>query len=135
MPQLTVHRGFVSSIHHRNGIDIIQIDGSVNGGNSGGPLIDMNSKKVVGIVTRAVTGIIEQEFNNLIQTLGKNQEVLANSKAIMQVGGVDPIDGLRASMAAMQQIAQNLKRSANVGIGYAFSINPVKAEVVSIVGA
>lgn len=132
MPQITVHRGFVSSVHNKNGINIIQIDGSVNGGNSGGPLIDMSSKKVVGIVTRAVTGIVEREFNNLIDTLGKNQEILSNSKSIMKVGGIDPIDGLRASMAAMQKIAQNLKKSANVGIGYAYSIDPIKFDVDKI---
>lgn len=132
MPQLTVHRGFASSIHHHNGIDIIQVDGSVNGGNSGGPLIDIKTEKVAGIVTRAVTGIIEQEFNNLIETLGNNQEILTNTQVVMQVGGIDPIDGLRASMAAMQQIAQNLKRSANVGIGYAFSIEQAKNEIADI---
>lgn len=133
MPQLTVHRGFVSSIYQKNGINIIQIDGSVNGGNSGGPLIDLISKNVVGVVTRARKGFVEQEFDNLIQILAKNQEILSNSKAVMRVGGVDPIDGLRASMAAMQQIAQNLKRSANVGIGYAFAIDPVKETMHGVV--
>jgi len=129
MPQLTVHRGYVSSIHSQDGRDIIQIDGSVNGGNSGGPLIDLKSRQVVGIVTRAVTGIVEQEFDNLISALAQNVEVLGNTKTVIQVGGIDPIQGLRASQSAMQQIAQNLKRSANVGIGYAFAIDPVKAEM------
>ncbi len=95
----------------------------MNGGNSGGPLVELNSGKVVGIITRSVTGIVEQEFNNLISTLGKNREILEHTKVVMEVGGIDPIQGLAASQAAMQQIAVNLKRSANVGIGYAFSIN------------
>ena len=37
MPQLTAHMGYVSSIHDQRGRELIQIDGSVNGGNSGGP--------------------------------------------------------------------------------------------------
>lgn len=129
MPQLTAHRGYVSSIHHRDGRDVIQIDASVNGGNSGGPLISLATGNVVGIITRAVTGIIENEFNNLIETLRQNQEVLANTKAVIKVSGIDPIQGLRASQAAMEQIAVNLKRSANVGIGYAFSIERVKQDI------
>ena len=129
MPQLTAHRGYVSSIHDHEGRDIIQVDGSVNGGNSGGPLVELNAGNVVGIITRSVTGIVEQEFNNMISTLGKNREILENTQAVMQIGGIDPIQGLAASQAAMEQIAVNLKRSANVGIGYAFSIAPVKQAI------
>ncbi len=126
MPQLTAHMGYTSSIHGQQSRKIIQIDGSVNGGNSGGPLLSIESGNVVGIITRAVTGIIEQEFNNLISALQNNQRVLSKSKSIMSVGGVDPIQGIKASQAAMEQIARNLKRSANVGIGYAFSISPIR---------
>lgn len=121
MPQLTCHVGHVSSIHDRNGIEIIQIDGSVNGGNSGGPLLDLKTGMVAGIVTRAVTGIIENEFKNLIAALRQNQEVCKKMPSIMKVGGVDPIQAIGASQAAMEQIARNLFRSANVGIGYAYS--------------
>lgn len=129
MPQLTAHAGRISSIHNQGQRKVIQIDGSVNGGNSGGPLLNLRSGKVIGIITRAVTGIIEQEFNELINTLRKNQEVLSQSRAVMKIGGIDPIQGLRASMVAMEQIARNLKRSANVGIGYAFSIDLLKDEI------
>ena len=121
MPQLTAHMGHISSIHERQSATIIQIDGGVNGGNSGGPLVDLKSGHVIGIVTRAVTGIIEREFDNLITTLRNNQEILSQTRASMSIGGVDPVAGLRGSQAAMEQIARNLKRSANVGIGYAFS--------------
>jgi len=129
MPQLTAHMGYVSSIHHHKNRDIIQIDGSVNGGNSGGPLISLKTGDVVGIITRSVTGIIEKQFNNLILSLQKNQKILSQTKASIKVSGIDPIQGIKASQAAMEQIARNLKRSANVGIGYAFSINPIRSDI------
>ncbi|HUU50640.1 MAG TPA: serine protease [Nitrospinota bacterium] len=131
MPQLTAHMGYISSIHEKQEKTIIQIDGSVNGGNSGGPLISLASGKVVGIITRAITGIIEQEFDNLIATLQNNQRILSQTKtkAVIKVRGIDPIQGLRASQAAMEKIARNLKRSANVGIGYAFSINHIRDHI------
>lgn len=129
MQQLTAHMGYISSIHERQGKTIIQIDGSVNGGNSGGPLVSLKSGSVVGIITRAVTGIIEREFDNLISTLQNNQNILAQSRATIQIGGVDPIQGLRASQAAMEQIAHNLKRSANVGIGYGYPTDHIRDQI------
>jgi hypothetical protein len=126
MTQLTCHIGFISSVHYRKGVKVIQIDGSINGGNSGGPLLDINSGEVVGIVTRAVTGLIEDQFNNLLQTLRQNQEVLNRAKTVMSISGVDPIQALKVSQASMEQIATSLKRSANVGIGYAYCVEYIR---------
>lgn len=132
MSQLTCHLGYISSMHTRNGVDIIQIDGSVNGGNSGGPLLDLRSGKVVGIVTRAVTGFIAEQFDQLISALRKNQEALSQGHTLIKVGGIDPIQAIRASQAAMEQIARNLRSSANVGIGYAYSSNYVRDRIASL---
>ncbi len=129
MPQLTAHMGYVSSMHEQQGREIIQIDGSVNGGNSGGPLLSLETGDVVGIITRAVTGIVEQEFNNLITALQNNVQVLSRAKSIMKIGGIDPIEGIKVSQIAMEQIARNLTRSANVGIGYAFSIDTIRKHI------
>lgn len=129
--QLTAHVGWVASKHSHRGTDVIQIDGSVNGGNSGGPLVNPETGNVVGIVTRAVTGLIEEQFAQLIETLKTNQTFLENYKGMMSLGGFDPVDGVRASQAAMEQIARNLKRSANVGIGYANTINSVRDKILA----
>lgn len=121
MPHLTTHLGFISSVHIWKGINVIQIDGSINGGNSGGPLLDLKTGKVVGIVTRAITGLIEEQFNNLLNALRHNQKILRNVQGAMSIGGIDPIQAIITSQAAMEQITRDLHRSANVGIGYAYS--------------
>jgi len=133
MTNLTSHVGYISSIYNNAaGVRVLQIDGSVNGGNSGGPLLSLKSGRVIGVVTRAATGIIEQEFMNLQQALRQNQQVLSYAKrtsAIRFTLGrvkVDPMQALLASQAAMYSITKNLKRSANVGIGYAFSIEYIR---------
>ena len=100
---------------------MIQIDGSVNGGNSGGPLLEMDGGTVIGIVTRAHVGFVAEQFDNLIGALRNNVDVLANQRASISIGGVDPIQAVRGSQAAMVEIAATLRRSANVGIGFAFS--------------
>ncbi len=127
MNYLTSHIGYISSIHKNDDIKIIQIDGSINGGNSGGPLLDLKTGKVVGIITRAVTGLIEDQFNNLINALRTNQEILGKttSRGGMMIMGIDPLDATQKSFAIMERIARDLRRSANVGIGYAYAADHI----------
>lgn len=127
---LTCHTGYISSIYEKNDVLVYQIDGSVNGGNSGGPLISLDSGDVVGIVTRAQTGLIEEQLNNLMNALKSNQQALSKAKASVIFGGFDSVKGFVASQAAMEVITQNLRRSANVGIGYAFSSDYIRDHFV-----
>lgn len=128
---LTAHVGYVSSKHQTKGINILQIDGSVNGGNSGGPLLTIESGRVAGIVTRKETGLGKQ-FRELIKSFKSNQELLQQLKdrGTVSFFGLDPIGAFRTTQAAMEQITLNIERSANVGIGYAYS-----AEYVAKSGA
>lgn len=131
-PHLTAHIGYVSSLHQSNGVEIIQIDGSVNSGNSGGPLIDLKTGKVVGIITRAETGLLKKQFDRLLQALKNNQRILQRqqqSGARISIGGIDPIGAIGASQVAMEQIVIQLRRSANVGIAFAFSAQYIKDEI------
>lgn len=132
MPQLTAHMGHISSIFDRSGTSVAQIDGSINGGNSGGPLISIESGKVVGIVTRAVTGLIERQFDELITALDSNAEILKRPSGMVKMGGIDPMNALQVTQTAMARLARDLKRTANVGIGYAYSIDPVREYLDSL---
>jgi len=132
MNQMTAHIGYVPSIYETNGVEIIQIDGSINGGNSGGPLLDLKSGKVVGIISRANVGFLVDEFNKLIEALQQNQVALEDAKGMMRMGKIDPIEAIKASQAAMEQIAKNLRQSANVGIGYAYSSNYVRDDIAQL---
>jgi len=133
-PHLTSHIGYVSSLHKSNGVEIIQIDGSVNSGNSGGPLIDLKTGKVAGIVTRAETGLLKEQFNQLLQALKNNHEILKHQQSFakISIAGIDPIQAMKASQASMEQIVTQLRRSANVGIGFAFSAKYVKEDIVHL---
>ena len=126
MTNITCHVGYISSLFERSGVSVIQIDGSVNGGNSGGPLLEMTSGRVVGIVTRAHVGFVAEQFDSLIGTLRQNVEVLSKQRASIRLGGIDPIEAVKASQVAMIEIAKSLRSSANVGIGYAFSSSHIR---------
>ncbi len=124
---LVCHAGIVSSRYQSGGVDIIQLDASINQSNSGGPLLERSSGSVVGIITRKATGLTNQ-FDHLNQVFDQNIAELQKPRATMSIGGVDPVQALIVGQNQMKQLAREIQRSANVGIGYAFSIEHVAAD-------
>ncbi|MBN1177182.1 MAG: trypsin-like peptidase domain-containing protein [Dehalococcoidales bacterium] len=123
---LTSHIGYISADYFDDEVHIFQIDGSINPGNSGGPLVKITSGEAIGIVTRTQTGL-EKDFDALIQAINNNVQPLEQSRvgARMSIGGIDPIEATQVTMTILGKLSINLKRSANVGIGYAFSIEHI----------
>ncbi len=121
---LTSHVGYVSSLYKDNGVTVLRIDGSINKGNSGGPVLDLSSGRVVGLITRSETGLIEVAFDQLINSFKNNQDTLgqiSKSGSTIKLGGFDPIQGATVTQAQLMKLAEQIRRSANVGIGIAFS--------------
>ncbi len=52
----SISQGIVSSIRLIDGIKVIQTDAAINPGSSGGPLIHLASKRVLGVVTLGARG-------------------------------------------------------------------------------
>ncbi|MBD2666957.1 hypothetical protein B6N60_03452 [Richelia sinica FACHB-800] len=160
--QLTCHTGIISSFNERNRSHIIQIDASVNSGNSGSPLIDPITHKVIGIITRKETGL-DKNFSSFYSVVKNNIDFLDSTRlsfiqqqdkeiekrindAIFNKGIFergynkiqdninyrDTIEGiiekLSQNNANLLEIAKQIERSANVGIGYAFSVDKLKNE-------
>lgn len=50
----TATRGIVSSVRSLRGVEVLQTDAALNGGNSGGPLLDEASGQVIGVSAAAV---------------------------------------------------------------------------------
>ena len=126
---LTTHHGRISAFFQENGVNKIQVDASVNQGNSGGPLIHLDSGKVVGIVTRKQTGLT-RDFDEMITAMEQNIEILGKTGGmIASFGGVDLIQAFRSIQAQMLRVSVNIKRSANTGIGYAFSCEKLIADL------
>lgn len=119
---LTSHVGYISADFWNSRIHIFQIDGSINPGNSGGPLVHIASGAAAGIVTRTQTGL-EKDFDGLVEAIRNNVRVLEQSGrgARMTIGGVDPVQATKVTLEILAKLSRNIKRSANVGIGYAFS--------------
>lgn len=128
---LTVHRGIISSFYENAGVSIIQLDASVNNGNSGGPLIELSDGGVVGIVTRKATGL-SNVFEELKKTIQTNIQVIQQSSQGVSIsfGGIDHHQALIAGQNQLMSLCSQIERSANTGIGYAFSIEHLAAESI-----
>jgi V8-like Glu-specific endopeptidase len=124
---LSIKQGILSSRHTRAGVKYLQIDASVNQGNSGGPLINIDNNRVVGIVTRKHTGLTNA-FDDLLKSFATNIKALqvSNQGRSVRISGIDPVEVLIISQNQMKSTAEELRRSANVGIGYAFELDEIK---------
>jgi S1-C subfamily serine protease len=130
-PNLSMHSGAISSQYFRSGVHYIQLDASVNHGNSGGPLVEAKSGQVIGIVTRKATGLTKQ-FDELHRALQANVRLIGDavsSGAMIQVGGVNFAQATLSSQVALERLAREVARSANVGIGYAYEATRVRLSI------
>lgn len=124
---LTCHRGIISSFYQSGLTRIIQLDASVNAGNSGGPLIDPDTGHVLGIITRKATGLTRL-FGELKSSIRTNIEAMQAMAGMMSMSGIDPIEALIVGQRQFRGVLDEIERQANVGIGYAFSVDPLLQE-------
>ena len=131
---LSMNQGIISSIYEKCGVKIFQIDGIVNNGNSGGPLIDVATGKVIGIVSRKEDGLNEL-FKELKKNIVQNHKILKEAidgGCSIAIGNVDLAKAQFVAFDDTLKIIDHIERSANVGIGYAFSVNKIMEDLKSL---
>lgn len=126
---LTCHTGIISSRYRKGNVQYLQLDASVNPSNSGGPLIDPQTGAVLGIVTRRHDG-----FTTLFGDIQAFFEWQRDRYQGDLLADLRPrqyeMDLERQAAGKIVTLLEQLRRSANVGIGYAFSIEHVAASHV-----
>lgn len=121
---LTCHTGIISSRYRRNDVEYFQLDASVNPSNSGGPLIDPHTGEVIGIVTRRHDGFTEL-FGQIQDFFEWQRDRHAHRSLATLLPRQDEMELEGREASNIVDLLEQLKRSANVGIGYAFSIEHV----------
>ena len=119
----TVHRGYISSLFVENNIDQIQLDASINSGNSGGPLLSYPTDEVVGIITRKAGGVGVRLEN--LSTFLLQAPTVFSAGFTTSTGQTVTVDPLKTTA----QVIQILHEYSNVGIGFAYSIEYAKQEL------
>jgi S1-C subfamily serine protease len=111
----------------RDSIRIIQIDGSVNSGNSGGPLLDANDR-VVGIVTQKAGGV-HDDLMNLADKLSREYAGIETIEPSLNHEGNITSPHTKKTLAELITI---IRHYTNAGIGYAYSIVHAKTAMSNI---
>ena len=86
---------------------LIKIDCSVNNGNSGGPLFNINGE-VVGVISTKL-GRFSQYLESVMN---------AKQQVSINVGGIDPVE-------TIQKLIKEMQQNLNLGIGYAIKSDDV----------
>ncbi|MEH7848663.1 S1 family peptidase [Rhizobium laguerreae] len=117
---LVCHSGHISSFRKSGVARIIQIDASVNAANSGGPLIEPDTGRVIGTVSRKATGL-SKVLDELKKSIALNVRQLETSRQgiAVKVAGIDPTEVAIATQNQLAATLGEIERQANVGIGYA----------------
>ena len=116
---LLVQRAIISGLIDDN---IFYIDGSVNGGNSGGPIVDLSDGSMIGIVTerRFLGGADLDNMQEVAERIQNHCQQIAGRGSV-QIMGID-FGGFTALMAdEMVLIKEVIEANANTGIGIGYS--------------
>jgi S1-C subfamily serine protease len=92
---------------------LIQIAGMINNGNSGGPLIDVVSRAVVGMVTAKYVPLLME-----IEQLARGLKEIPQFPSSVGLGDIDFAKFVNLTVQSMWQLAAVL-RLVQVGTGWA----------------
>lgn len=121
IPHLLVNRGIVSGLHSDHSF---YLDGIVNGGNSGGPIIDPIDFTVIGIVTQrrffgaAELGKMEEDAHQLLDGVNRMKQNIS-----VRFGPVDLGSFMMTVGKSIELSNKVIQLNSNTGIGIGFSIN------------
>ena len=129
IPDLLVHEAVVSAPLAAHAF---YLDGSVNGGNSGGPIVDAATGELVGIVTqrRFMGGSSLEALAPQIAQLSGRCAAISNRGSVV-VMGINFGDFAAMMAQGLGAISQVIHANANSGIGIGFHIRFVNAELQS----
>lgn len=123
-PSLTIKSGIISTVIHRNGNRYLQFDGSTIWGNSGGPLIDVKTNEVLGVIGYKLDRK-NKSYEKMMEISNSNIKMLEKAQGEFEVSGVDPIQVLIAWQKQILQLASEIYKASGSSIGVAIDIKTV----------
>ncbi|HUW06536.1 MAG TPA: serine protease [Williamwhitmania sp.] len=125
LPCQTMKKVFVSSsFKNAFGRMTLVLDGNFGYGNSGGPIIDPHTGKVIGIVNRRITASAKY-FERLINTVNENIKMLKKIEGRFSIDDVDPIQVLVVNQNQLKLLAKNIYLHSNSAQAFAILPEPL----------
>jgi hypothetical protein len=129
-PNLTIKSGILSTFVFHNEIRYLQFDGSVFWGNSGSPLVDLETQEVLGIIGYKLD-LKNKAYEQMVEIIKSNIKMLEKAQGEIDIKGVDPIQVLIAWQKQIKQLSNEIYKSSGNGIGIAIDIQKVKQLLTS----
>jgi hypothetical protein len=130
-PNLTIKSGILSTFVFHNNIRYLQFDGSVFWGNSGSPLIDLETQEVLGIIGYKLDRK-NKAYEQMIEIIKSNIQMLEKAQGEIDIKGVDPIQVLIAWQKQIKQLSNEIYKASGNAVGIALDIQAIKGLVKSI---
>jgi len=121
---LSIKPGILSSYIIQEGTRYIQIETSIKQGNSGSPVVNLETGKVIGIVGHRLAQITKT-YEEMKEVFKKNLTTLSAVEGKINFDGIDPVQVLLANQNQIKHIAKELYKSANMRVGFATHISHV----------
>jgi len=122
---LAINSGIISSSFiNGNELKYYQVDSSIKQGNSGSPLINVDSGEVIGIIGHKLAAIT-QSHKRMKQIINNNLAILKKSQGKFNVEEIDPIQVLIANQNQIKHISNEIYKTATMTNGYALDISYV----------
>ncbi len=113
LPCQVLKRAFVtSSFRNSFGRLTLVLDGNFGYGNSGGPLLDPKTGKVLGIVNRRITSSAKY-FEKLVATVNENISMLKQIEGRFVLDNVDPVQVLIVNQNQLKFLSKNIYQHSN----------------------
>ncbi len=116
--QLYMKTGMVSSYIRIKGEEFIFVESSIEQGNSGSPLVNANTGKVIGVMADCASSPCKKH-KELKMIIDQNIRVLKNATGKWSGGNIDPAQVLRANQYMIKQLARDIYLSTQRNYGFA----------------
>lgn len=119
---MSLKLGTVSSfIKTDNGKRYIQIEAAIKQGNSGSPVINVETGRVIGVIGYRLS-ILADAYEAFKAIIDENLKVLRKSVGMMNIMDIDPIQVLIANQNQLKQMSKEFYKSAVMSYGFAHEI-------------
>jgi len=121
---LAIKTGILSSTFIDNDLRYLQVDSSIKQGNSGSPIVDVETGEVIGIIGYKLASVT-QSHKRMKQIINNNLAILKKSQGKFNVEEIDPIQVLIANQNQIKYISNEIYRTATMSTGYGLDISYV----------
>lgn len=122
---LSIKSGMISSaFSSKQGVRYLQIDGLTSYGNSGAPVIDLQTMQVIAIVSRR-NNTVAKSYQDLLGYIHTNLEELRKIEGRFMLDDIDPIQVLIASQNQIKLLVNNIYKHTASSITQAVMLDHI----------